>query len=255
MLGLYNPQGYIVRISEEALIQICLSGLEAYSVHHLRGGARLRLETYGLLWGHETLQPDGRTSYSVDTVSVDTSARMDHAEVLPRVSALELKRDLMTSFWPHLEFLGDFHSHPYPDTAGVVEERLYRFSDNDRDAIEGSPDLWRRHGYRVGLVLTVGALKRASRRPHRWLDSGTVEFTLGNYRLWLKAYVTYEEEAGGLKLTTDDEPNLALDCPALMGLRREHTPFGRVQADSPGDRHRAGRIDMSAAARMEHLGR
>ncbi len=45
---------YHVRISEDALIQLVLNGLEAYSVHHPGNKkSKTRLETYGLLWGHE----------------------------------------------------------------------------------------------------------------------------------------------------------------------------------------------------------
>lgn len=231
---------YVVRLSESALIQLCLSGLEAYSVSHLRKGPRVQLETYGLLWGHETRLPDGRTLYAVEMASVDTSARMDHSSVHRSEHALELKRDLMTSFWPHLEFLGDFHSHPYPQGTNVVGAKLYEFSEGDRADIEENSGFWQRHGYRIGLVLTLTALKRASSRLDRWLDNSTLEFTLGNYRLWLKTYVAYDQD-GALRLTDDDDSHVLLDCPALVGLQGEYTGFGRAMT-GPGLRHRVGQV-------------
>lgn len=234
--------GYVVRLSESALIQLCLSAMEAYSVSHLRKGRRVQLETYGLLWGHEALLPDGRTLYAIEMASVDTSARMEHSSVHRSEHALELKRDLMTSFWPQLEFLGDFHSHPYPQGTNVVGERLYEFSAEDRTDIEENSGFWQRHGYRIGLVITLTALKRSSSRLDKWLNRSTLEFTLGNYRLWLKAYVAYEQD-GTLRLTADDDSGVLLDCPALIGLQGEYTAFGRAQT-GPGPRHRVGQVAM-----------
>lgn len=238
-----HEPGYVVRISEQALIQLCLSGLEAYSVSHLRKGAKLRLETYGMLWGHGAIMPDHRTLYAVEMVSVDTSARMDHSTVHRSEHALELKRDLMTSFWPQLEFLGDFHTHPYPRGTHVVGERLYEFSDTDRNDIVENAAYWRRHGYRIGLVLTIMALHRASSRTQRWLEDSAIEFTLGNYRLWLQAYVAFDHE-GGLRLSEDGDTRVLLDCPAVMGLQGEYTKFGRARTGS-GPRHRAGQVSMA----------
>lgn len=243
-MPLHKPDpSYVLRISEPALIQLCLSGLEAYSISHLRKGPRLQLETYGMLWGHAADLPNGRTLYAVEMASVDTSARMNHSMVTPNDDALELKRDLMTSFWPHLEFLGDFHTHPYPQGTDVAGERLYQFSDADRSAIEESPEFWQRHRYRIGLVLTITTLRRASSRMHKWLEDSAIEFTLGNYRLWLKAYVAFAHN-GGLQLTSDDDSRVLLDCPALIGLQGEYTEFGRART-GPGPRHRVGEVAMT----------
>lgn len=35
----YNANGYIIRIAENALIQMCLNGLETYSIAHKRENA------------------------------------------------------------------------------------------------------------------------------------------------------------------------------------------------------------------------
>lgn len=109
-------KGYVVRVHENALIQMCLSGLEAYSIWHRQKGPRTRLETYGALWGHELSLPGGPTVYSVEMATVDTSAERTHDAVTPVWDALQLKRDVMTSFWPQYDFLGDFHTHPYAST-------------------------------------------------------------------------------------------------------------------------------------------
>ncbi|MDF2627294.1 MAG: hypothetical protein K0R39_1125 [Symbiobacteriaceae bacterium] len=231
----WNPRGYVIRLSEPALIYLCQTGLEAYSVAHQRKGPRRELETYGLLWGHATPLTDGRTLYAIDMATVDTSAAMDHDSVIPSLQALELKRDIMTSYWPHLTFLGDFHTHPYRRVDEVLAGNLYAFSEDDRDSIEGQSELWSHHGYRVGLVLTIACLERASSRQDRWLIDSVIEFTLGNYRLWLKAYVAYQGEHG-LRLTADDDQQVLLDCPSLLGLQGEYTAFGRGK---PGKGHQS----------------
>lgn len=240
MIRKRNEQGYVIRVAENALIQLVQNGLEAYSVKHHRRGPRIRLETYGLLWGHETTLPDGRTFYAIEMVNVDTSAEMEPDACLPSDEALGLKRDLMTSFWPQFDFLGDFHTHPYDSIAEVNEIRGWCFSEVDQDHITDHAPFWRRHGYRVGLVLTIARMGRASGRDHQWLDTSTIEFTLGNYRMWLKAYVV--AEAGGqLVVSADADPYVLLDCPALVGLNGEYTRFGRVPAGR-ATQHRPGQI-------------
>jgi hypothetical protein len=45
----YNQNGYVMRISENAIIQMVLSGLEAYSILHPTGKRNQgKIEPYGL---------------------------------------------------------------------------------------------------------------------------------------------------------------------------------------------------------------
>lgn len=228
-----NPNGYVIRLSEPALIYLCQAGLEAYSVQHQ---GKRALETYGLLWGHQLTMQDGRTLFAIEMATVDTSAQRKKDEVTPNENSLALKQDIMTSYWPQLKFLGDFHTHPHRSADEVVAERLYEFSELDRESIEAYPDFWREHGYRVGLVMTIALLKRRSSRSDRRLPDGTLEFTLSNYRFWLKANVAYSD-AEGLRLTADADEQVLLDCPALLGLQGEYTTFGRGK---PGQGHQLG---------------
>ncbi|MDD4239566.1 MAG: hypothetical protein PHT62_13595 [Desulfotomaculaceae bacterium] len=176
---------HIIRISENALIQLCLSGLEAYSVPHK--GVRKqknRLETYGLLWGYEALIKGETKLYNVEFVSIDTSAKQDHASVDPSNQSLQLKGELITSFWPHYDFLGDVHTHPYEHYTDVLPIKGYNYSSTDIKRIEDNTVYWSIYNYRVGLVLTVSRLHSKPRRGLVQLDKSTIEFTLGKYRLW-----------------------------------------------------------------------
>ncbi len=229
---------YIIRISEDALIQICLNGLEAYSVSHK--GVRKqknRLETYGLLWGYEVLLPGAKKLYNVEFVSIDTSAKQDHSSVDPNDQSLELKRELITSFWPHYDFLGDVHTHPYEHYTDVLPIKGYNYSSTDINRIENNTAYWSIYNYRVGLVLTVSRLHRKPRRGLQHLDTSTIEFTLGKYRLWLKGYVaTLENDE--LKISTGAAQRVSLDCPALLGLGREYTGFNELE-ESCGAKNKA----------------
>ena len=105
----YNDNGYIIRIGENALIQMCLNGLEAYSIAHKKGKRSQKpLETLGLLWGHELELSNKKTLYCVEFASIDTSAERNHDSCEPNDEALELKRNVLTSFWPQYDFLEIF---------------------------------------------------------------------------------------------------------------------------------------------------
>lgn len=225
---------YFIRISEDALIQLVLNGLEAYSVSHPgKKKAKTRVETYGLLWGHEINLPENNgTLYSVELVSIDTSAERMRRSCTPNEKALEMKRDIMTSFWPHYDFLGDVHTHPHGNYKDVGNEEI-NFSKDDIKSLEEPCYDWKKHNYRVGLVLTIASMERAGSRDSKYGPNNQIEFTLGKYRLWLKAYVAlYEDEENedgekksALKVSKHNEKNVFLDCPALAGIMTEFTPF------------------------------
>lgn len=238
----YNNSGYIIRISENALIQMVFSGLEAYSIFH-RGtkGPRVGLETLGWLWGYEVELANKQSLYSIEFMSIDTSAVREHDYCAQNDRALELKRDLMTSFWPHLDFLGDFHTHPFTHYNEVIRGKDYQFSETDYESIETKTKFWQKNNYRVGLVLTISYLKKKSSRENTRLGNSTIEFTLGNYRLWLKGYIAYSD-SGKVKLSSHDDENVYLECPALMGLYGEFTRFGKVLPKKRGSRHMPGEI-------------
>lgn len=220
----YNENGYIIRISEEALIQMCLNGLEAYIIKHDEKKTP-GLETYGLLWGHEILLPDKQTLYCVELLSIDTSAIREYNACTPEDSSLLLKRDLMTSFWPQYDFIGDFHTHPYSNIDNI-EKYCYRFSKGDFNSIESYSDYWLNHKYRVGIVLTIIHQKNKHSADPKWVGTSAIKFNLGNYKLWIKGYVSYLKDKK-IKLSDHDDENVILDCPSLIGLVGEYTKFGR----------------------------
>ncbi|MDD3653115.1 MAG: hypothetical protein PHO01_02835 [Desulfotomaculaceae bacterium] len=171
--------------------------------------------------------------YCVEQASVETSARQGHSFVVPNLLSLVLKRELITSFWPHYDFLGDFHTHPYEHYTDVIAIKGYNYSDGDISRIEDYSGYWRFYNYRVGVVLTISRLHRRGRRGLQRLDNSTIEFALGKYRLWLKGYVAVLEDKQ-LKLTSDYDQRVALECPALLGMGREYTGFNELEGKLRG---------------------
>lgn len=224
-----NENGYVVKISENAFIDMCLSAFEAYviSKRGSRGKDSGPVEVYGQIWGHEGIVADGSSMYSVQKISIDTSAKMENDYCSFLTDALELKVNVMESLVADMEYLGDFHSHPHlQDAIEVRKEKLYRYSDED---FESSKDLCSSEivNYRVGLVMTIAYVSKneqpeLSKRIKG--DDSLLEMRLSNYRLWLKAYITYLDEESEEYEVSDK--NVSLIVPCIHGLEDVFVQFG-----------------------------
>jgi hypothetical protein len=221
---------YVVRVSENALISLVLSSLEAYSVKKKdikeKGRPKSRIEVYGSLFGHEVVMKNKDILYHIEMAHTDTTAEQRRSSVDENKEAISLKADVITSFWPHLVYLGDFHSHPFKSTKEVSDSKLYFMSDDDRGWLNNS--FWKQKGYRVGLVVTIAAMEKAGTKGTARVANNCVEATLGNYRMWLAAYCAFSRK-GEYCYTEDNDIAVTLDCPALTGLRLQHADFGRFK--------------------------
>lgn len=208
-----NPS-YIVSLSEQAFFAIVTSALEAYSVEHVIGSTE-PLETYGNLWGHEGKSKRGEKVLHIALADVDTSADRQCGSVAPKQESFDLKADFIDHFRPELEYLGDFHSHPYDNandkvkTAAVVErQKLYEFSKEDFDCAKLHRET---RQYRVGMVATIFQSEKPVVRESKYVgpdDASCIRFSYNDMTIWLKCYVF-----GDKKRVTDSL--VALVCPAL----------------------------------------
>lgn len=228
-----------VIISETALQQMCFGALEAYSVKKLgmpKGGNKY-LEAYGLLWGSYTsleLKKYKQAFYHIEFMTIDVSAEQKKGAIYRNEDSLIIKRDLAASYWPHMRFLGDFHTHPYKNSERnaiqIEKEKLYEFSDDDIRDIENNAAFWRKHRYKVGLVFTVVNLAREARTDKR-INNSTLVAGFGNYKVWIKAYYAKYKDGGKIEMSDD----LFLECHSLIGMVK-YNSFGRHVSG----RHRAG---------------
>jgi hypothetical protein len=188
----------IVSISEHAFFTMVTSALEAYKVDHskLEDGSEVRLETFGNLWGFETITKNGAVIYHISSADVSTAASRERAQVIPKDDAYALKQKFVDYFFPELKFLGDYHSHPYSKQEDRVNteldlerNELYRFSDGDfKSARYEQQD--QSKDYRIGMVVTVFQRDDCVFRQDQWMDDRScIRFQYDSLTIWLKGYV------------------------------------------------------------------
>jgi hypothetical protein len=222
---------YTVRISEQAFRELVLATLEAYLIPERKrrnGRARSRQETYGLLWGHEAQITPERRLYYIDAASVDALVQRSQRWVIPSKRTLDLKTNVVRQVFRHLDFLGDFHSHPSDSLTTVHDGKIFEFSQTDFDHICDDAEFWIKQRYRVALVMTVCPLAKGHFSKPRRLRSNIVEFGVGEFRLWLNAVVAYENgKPNELCFTKQSRSPVTLEIPYVLG-GAEH--FERVAA-------------------------
>ena len=104
-------------IEDAVLPQLFTSAIEAYAIKHKathRSKAKEKIETFGLLWGHVIQQRGDKPARCVITsATIETSAIREHGSVTPDIDSIKTKEEFFERYWPNLELIGTFHSHPY----------------------------------------------------------------------------------------------------------------------------------------------
>lgn len=209
----------IISLSDSAFFTIVTSTLEAYSICHQDDSEDEHepLETYGNLWGYQTTTKRKESVLHVVLADSDISAKCKNDESSPADGAFDLKSNFADNFFPELEYLGDFHSHPY-DVYEVKTElelqrqKLFHQSPGDKkhakyQQVLGKP-------YRLQIIATVferhDKVNRAT--GHIEGDLSCIRFQYEKYTIWIKAYAyrLYKQENTSRKIKED---NIALICP------------------------------------------
>lgn len=220
---------HVVILQKDALAQILMGALEAYAVRDRR--RKHAVETYGLIWGTSTVHEHPGVStlvQSLDSVSIDISADRKPESVLPNVDAVLIKHDIRQALFPDQKFLADFHTHPYEfetyTAAQIRRSRLYEFSPGDHESYQTDFAVWKRLGLQSSLVVTILRTKNVSKTTRvKYLGYSAVEFSLGNYRIWVKAYRCIMKHTASAIEMRDD---IRLLVPYITGLDRAITVFG-----------------------------
>lgn len=185
-----------IMIEDHVVPQLLTSAIEAYEMGHQaheKGKAKVGVETYGLLWGYVLPERHELPARVVATMAtVETSALRHEDWVKPNLESLKMKRDFFQKYWPHLELVGTFHSHPYDNLSEVNDLKGWRASDED----EGhwpwiheqlSPEL----PYMAHLIVTVTALERKGWALPQPIESETGFVLSSDYRkFWIKGYAS-----------------------------------------------------------------
>lgn len=193
-----------ITVEDHAVPQLLTSALEAYEVGDRVGRRRTdKLETFGLLWGYVISGRKSRNPHVVVTAAtVETSALRKNDSVMPDLDSLRMKTEFFSRYWPHLEAVGTFHSHPYESLENVRECRGWRASTPNANDPGGDTVFWpQMHEelfcdtpYLAHLVVTVTSLsKKGWAVPGRMRGGSGYEMSMGYRKLWITSYGT---EAG-----------------------------------------------------------
>lgn len=210
-----HPTHYITSLSEQAFFTVVTAALEAYRVSHPKnaGMPHQPVETCGNLWGYAAKTKRNELIHHVTLADVDASADQQPGSVTPSEESFNIKADFVDRFRPEVEYLGDFHSHPYDhpndgvrSALGVERADLFSFSDDD---VRAAIHLHKKRNYRVGLVVTV--LETSVRRENKHVGKNSyscIRFSYDNFTIWLKAHLVIKGEMV-------PDADVSLICPAI----------------------------------------
>ena len=190
-------------IEDHVLPQLLTSAIEAYEVSHrahVRGRANAKLETFGLLWGYALPARRNVPARLVAVVAtVETSAIRHSDWVQPDFESIATKRDFFGEYWPQLELIGTFHSHPYEDLSEINDCKGWRAS-------EGDHEFWPAFHERVcpdmdelaHLRIAITALARKGTAMPTRLPGNerTASYVISadKRKLWIKGYTSWLDE-------------------------------------------------------------
>lgn len=200
-----------VRLEARALEDMLLATAEGYEVSPRRG--MKYTEVFGLCFGSTRHLAKNRDTnqlhINVGRIATQMRARATASEVSPNWQSLESQLAVADRFFPHLEVVGDYHTHPYDSFAKLAREKGWEHSVADEESIDYFVDkvLAHRSRPRFSIVVAVAAGGRAGngayRRSRNVVQVSVKElfFVIAAYRIRLDG--TYNE-------------NLDLSLPAMI---------------------------------------
>ncbi|PST98683.1 hypothetical protein C9J03_26115 [Photobacterium gaetbulicola] len=193
-------------IEDAVLPQLFTSAIEAYEIEHKathRSRAKDRIETFGLLWGHIIPEKGDKPARCViTTATIETSAVRDYESVDPNFESIQKKKAFFERYWPNLELIGTFHSHPYDSLDEVNSEIGWRASEEDEEFFPYIHEVIApEQDEMVHLILTITELQRngwafPSRLANNEESKGFV-LSAERRKLWLRAYASSHAEDNG----------------------------------------------------------
>jgi hypothetical protein len=202
-----NPEvATMLRSSREAL-QVCLepraledmllAAAEGYLVAPPGKGARYT-EVFGLCFG-SVRRRAGRSVtkdvfVNVARVATQMRARATANAVEPNSKSLRAQLHVGDQFFPHLEVVGDYHTHPYKTLTQLKAASGWEYSSADEDSLPHHIDEVRSHHHAdplFSLVVAVAAGGKASKLSQRkapnvvQVSVGDLYFVIGAYRIAL----------------------------------------------------------------------
>ena len=221
-----GPNNLWVHVSDSALMHLLMAGMESFKVR--RWGKhettnRGPVEATGFLWGYVPELNEGYDHVVIKHATTDVVARRRRNWTELIESSALAQQSVLSTHWPHLSMVGDFHTHPYESYSDV--EANPGASSGDRawyedDFCHNVECRELRLRFRISLVLSIAELKRVQKDTRFKAElerSNRLKWQLGKFRYWLTAY--------SLDRTSDD-----VDSPLVLSPREEGWP----EADHAG---------------------
>ena len=182
-------------ISQDAMEDILAVSLEGYLVSAGRG--KPFTEVYATCFG--SVKDEASRSaesgiwymrhFHIDKILPQIRSKGTPASVLPSRKSLEKAHlQVATSVFPHLTYLGDFHTHPYPGAATIVRDKLWKLTREDRAYTRENMPTMMKLGCpdRIMLILALGRGYRIKSR--RYLPDHVQSFKVGPCACYLAGY-------------------------------------------------------------------
>lgn len=216
--------GLIVSVNDDVVPQLLTAAIEAYSVSHEKTRKKEdQLETFGLLWGHILRKKgNGESRIIVSSATIETSAVRRNNSVKPDINSLNMKVNLVHTYWPDLELVGTFHSHPYPTVEEVRDIKGWEPSPEDEEFFpvihseinEDAP-------YMAHLIVTIANMqKRGWADPKKIQNESCFEMTFEDKKIWLKASGSFTEDVGDERFY-DFSKDAQISVPSLIPRIRD----------------------------------
>lgn len=211
-------------VEDNVVPQLFTTAIEAYEFTHQatsRSKGYDRLETFGLLWGYSIPAKGDTPARVIATVATAETSALRHTDwVQPNFDSVMAKKEFFERYWPNIELVGTFHSHPYDNLAMVNDVKGWRASPGDEEFFPNfHEEIAPGQDVLLHLVISIAQLeKRGWAYPSRLAggeqDKGYV--LSADYRkLWLRAYSSssWVDENDFVHYSFGDD--MKLEIPAL----------------------------------------
>lgn len=198
-----NLQRLHVRLEQRALEDMLLAAAEGYKVPPGRGFRYT--EVYGLCFGSVRRQVAQRQSQdlfaNIGRVATQMRAKATASEVMPNVRSRAAQLEVGNQFFPHLEVLGEYHTHPERSFSIVADKRGWEPSPTDEAAVSGFVEEVCKQQHNPPLfsfVVAVAERRKSGKHTIRkqqnviQLAMGSLVFVIAVYRILLDG--SYEDE-------------------------------------------------------------
>jgi hypothetical protein len=213
---LAEVDGYLenltVSLDQRAIEDVLLAAAETYAVK-AGGKGKKYTEVYGLCFGtRKDIPPNGTPEFAqilnVTRVVTQIRAHARASEVTPNDKSARIHRQVAEKFFRHLELLGDYHTHPFPDLSQLKQRRGWDYSPADQQAIRPWLDATRTEGAdpRFSLVIAVAQGGKTGRHGTR-LAPNRVQLTIDDYYFIVAAY--------RIRRDGDYDRKIVLECPQV----------------------------------------